>query len=136
MLHIDIINYILYICNILIFKQTMEKQKIIGRNIAFFRKSNNMTQESLSEYLGINRAELSYYETGERKTPLDILNKLSDLFQVELIDLLEMQEEDRKERTALSFRADELSKEGYKAIGEFGKVVKNYLKMKRIEEKQ
>ncbi|MFA5010675.1 MAG: helix-turn-helix transcriptional regulator [Ignavibacteria bacterium] len=114
----------------------MEKQKIIGKNIAFFRKLNNMTQESLSEYLGINRAELSYYETGERKTPLDILNKLSDLFQVELIDLLEMYEEDRKERAALSFRADELSKEGYKAIGEFGKVVKNYLKMKRIEKRQ
>lgn len=114
----------------------MEKQKLIGKNIAFFRKANNMTQESLSEYLGINRAELSYYETGERNPPLNILNKLSDLFQIELIELLEMQEEDRKEREVLSFRAEGLSKEGYKAIGDFGKVVKNYLKMNRIEERQ
>jgi transcriptional regulator with XRE-family HTH domain len=114
----------------------MEQSQTIGKNLSFLRELNNMTQDKVSEYLGINRVELSYYETGKRNTPLDILNKLSDLYQVQLIDLLEMKEEDRKAKIVMAFRAEGLSAEGYKAIGEFGKIVKNYLKMKSIEERK
>jgi len=114
----------------------MDKNQIIGENITFLRKLFNMTQENVSEYLGINRVELSYYENGNRNAPLDVLNKLSDLYQVQLIDILEMKEEDRKAKSAMAFRADDLSVEGYKAIADFGKIVKNYLKMKKIEERK
>ncbi|MEI7483388.1 MAG: helix-turn-helix transcriptional regulator [Ignavibacteriota bacterium] len=114
----------------------MEQSTTIGKNLAFLRELNNMTQEKVAEYLGIKRETISYYENGSRNTPLDILNNLSDLYQVQLIDILEMKEEDRKAKTAMAFRAEGLSSEGYKAIGEFGKIVKNYLKMKRIEERK
>ncbi len=114
----------------------MEQSTTIGKNLAFLRDINKMTQEKVAEYLGINRVELSYYENGSRNTPLDILNKLSDLYQVQLIDILEMKEEDRKAKAVMAFRAEGLSTEGYKAIGEFGKIVKNYIKMKSIEERK
>ena len=113
----------------------MLNNQSVGQNLAFLRKLNNMTQAKVSDYLGINRVELSYYEGGVRNVPVNILNKLADLYQVQLIDILEMNQED-KSIHRIAFRADNLSKEGYKAISEFRKIVKNYLKMKKLEDRQ
>lgn len=126
----------MYICNITTYPQRNEQESNNWENLAFLREFNNMTQDKVSEYLGINRVELSYYENGSRNAPLEVLNKLSDLYQVQLIDILEMKEEDRKAKSAMAFRADDLSVEGYKAIADFGKIVKNYLKMKKTDERK
>ncbi len=110
----------------------MVTSKTIGENLSFLRKLNKMTQDNVSEFLGINRVELSYYENGQRNCPLNILNKLADLYRVELIDIMNMDTED-KSIHKIAFRSNDLSKGGYLALAEFGKIIKNYLKMKKIE---
>ena len=111
----------------------MEEYKIIGNNLNLFRKKLNLTQDNVAHFLGIKREMLSYYETGERIAPLDFLNKLSDLYGVELKDLLEKNFEDTKINVALSFRAEKLNEQDLKTIANFRKIVKNYLKMIKLE---
>ncbi len=113
----------------------METYKIIGKNIKLFRNKSLFTQENVANYLGIKRELLSYYETGERKASLDLINKLSDLFGVELKDLLEENFEETKINVALAFRANGVDEKDLGTIANFRKIVKNYLKMVRIEEK-
>jgi len=92
-----------------------------------------MKQEMVANYIGINRVELSYYENGTRKQPLDVLNKLADLYGVELIEILEENPKLSKVNAALSFRSEDVNENDLQVIAEFRKIIKNYLKMKTIE---
>lgn len=109
----------------------MKKEINIGDNLKNFRKKFSLTQDNVAKYLGIKRELLSYYETGERKIPLETLNKLSDLYGTELIDLLEGNLENIQ--VNIAFRAEKLGEEDLQTIAQFKKIVKNYLKMIKIE---
>ena len=50
---------------------------IIGQNIQQFRNRLGISQAVLSDYLAISREMLSYYETGTRNIPIDVIAKLS-----------------------------------------------------------
>ena len=60
---------------------------LIHLNIKFLRKKKALTQESLSEALGISRSKLAGYEL-TITPPLDILVKISEYFGVSLDILL------------------------------------------------
>lgn len=57
----------------------MENIKIILKSI---RKFNRMTQEQVSEKLGISRAYLCEIETGKKKPTLELIYKYSNVFQI------------------------------------------------------
>lgn len=110
----------------------METNKIIGENIRALRKKSNYNQEVFSDYLGISREELSYYETGRRTTPGSVLSKLASLYGIDEYDLFEEDNVLNTVNIALAYRTDEENVDGLIAIAKFRRIVTNYIKMKRV----
>ena len=106
----------------------------IGVNIRLYREKNSLTQKAIADYLNISRELISYYETGERTPQLEVLTKLSDLFGIDLEDLLEESEEKTQENVVLAFRNKDFSNDDLKEIAGFKKIIKNFLKMERLME--
>jgi len=65
----------------------MSSQKLPG-NIRFLREKHKLSQQELSETLGIPRSSLSDYERSHTQVGLDILVHLSEIFNVSTDDLL------------------------------------------------
>ena len=63
-------------------------QAKIGNYLKELRKARNLTQEELSEKLGVSRRSVSRWETGSNLPDLDILIELSDFYDVDLRDML------------------------------------------------
>ena len=61
----------------------------IGQFLQKLRKENGFTQEQLGERLGVARRTVSRWETGSNLPDLDILIELSDLYSVDLRELLD-----------------------------------------------
>lgn len=60
----------------------------IGHRIKMLRKKTGMSQDMLSQKMGIPRPAVSQIESGERKISADELQKLSHIFHVSVDDLL------------------------------------------------
>ena len=60
----------------------------IGKFLAELRKENEMTQEQLAENLNVARRTISRWETGSNMPDIDILIELSDLYAVDLREIL------------------------------------------------
>ena len=106
---------------------------IIGNNIKRFREKLGLSQADIANYCGVSREVLSYYENGNREVSLLHLEKISNYMNIEMEVFLEENPENIQPELALAFRADELTPEDRANIGYFKSIVKNYLKMKRIE---
>ncbi|WP_143961696.1 XRE family transcriptional regulator [Litoribacter populi] len=61
----------------------------LGKNIRFLRKAKSMTQEELSDRLGVKRTMISAYEDGRSEPKLQTLQKLTSIFGLSLDELLE-----------------------------------------------
>ncbi|HCX61132.1 MAG TPA: XRE family transcriptional regulator, partial [Clostridiales bacterium] len=55
---------------------------MVGKIIRKLRIEKGITQNELSNYLGLTPKMISFYELGERFPPYDIINKLADYFNV------------------------------------------------------
>ena len=110
----------------------MNDSKLIGINLRNFRISQGYRQEDLAEYLGVTRSMISYYESGERDIPVISMNKLADLFGIELEALLEGNEEAIKTNLAFAFRSENHTPGDIESIASFKRFVMNYLKMETI----
>ena len=60
----------------------------IGAFLQTLRKEKNFTQEQLAEQLGVSRRTVSRWETGSNMPDLDILMELSNLYTVDLREIL------------------------------------------------
>lgn len=69
-------------------------QAKIGLFLKELRKEKNLTQEELSEKLGVSRRSVSRWETGNTLPDLDLLIELSDFYDVDLRDMLTGKTED------------------------------------------
>lgn len=63
--------------------------KIVAKYLQFLRKKNNYTQEDLAKKLDISRQAVSKWETGATIPDLDVLLKISKLYDVTINDILE-----------------------------------------------
>ncbi len=63
--------------------------KIISNYLQFLRKSHNYTQDDLAKKLGISRQAVSKWETGMAIPDLEILLKISKLYDITINDILE-----------------------------------------------
>lgn len=63
-------------------------QEKIGKFIADLRKEKNLTQEALAEHLGITKNAVSKWERGLGLMDMSLLKPLSDILEVEVIDIL------------------------------------------------
>ena len=105
------------------------QNETVGQNIRQFRGRFGFTQDSVADFLGISREQISYYETGSRTVPTDHLQKLADLFGIDAYDLLETDSTQHQVNMALAFRAEDLTAEDLTSIAAFRRVVNNYLKI-------
>ena len=91
----------------------------IGKFFQELRKENGFTQEQLAERLGVARRTISRWETGSNLPDLDILIELSDLYKVDLRELLDGERKTKKMDKELKetvLKVAEYSNDGKKRI--------------------
>ena len=71
-------------------KKREQEYKMIGLNIAYYRKLNGLTQLQLAELAGISRTHMSNIEAPNMPTSisLDTLMDLADILQIPVCSLL------------------------------------------------
>lgn len=67
----------------------MNEQKLFGKRIKELRKQRNLTQEELSEKLGVFQKQIGNIETGTTFTTMTNIVKLAQVFDVDIKDLFE-----------------------------------------------
>jgi transcriptional regulator with XRE-family HTH domain len=112
----------------------MTTQDLIRKNLSLLRSRRGLSQEEVAAYLKISRPLISYYENGEREIPLPHLEKLSDLYGVEVSDLMSDESAFQQANFAFAFRTNGLAESDLQSIADFQKIVKNYLKLKSIKD--
>lgn len=114
----------------------------IGRFLAELRKEKGMTQEQLAEKLNVARRTISRWETGSNMPDMDILIELSDLYLVDLREILDgerRKEEMDNEMEETVLKVAEYETEGkkrssitviiYCAVGIVGLLANMYMNM-------
>ena len=97
------------------------------------RLKNNFSQEQLAQFLDCKREMISYYENSERDVPVEVLEKLADLFGIELEDFFEENISQINTNIAFAFRANAMSESDLHELANFRKIVKNYNKILQLE---
>jgi transcriptional regulator with XRE-family HTH domain len=64
----------------------MDNKKLLGKRIKEIRKHKGLTQEQLSEMINIETGSLSGIESGRFFPSLHILDKMSNVLDVELVE--------------------------------------------------
>ena len=64
----------------------------VGENIRKYRKDKGMTQKELGDLLGKTQRTIQAYEKDEVIPPLSVINKLSEIFDIDYADLIEGKE--------------------------------------------
>ena len=112
---------------------TTIKMRTIKDNIKAIRNKLGYTQELVAEVLDIARSTYAEYETADIEIPFDVLEKLSDFFGVELASFFSEDENQLNDTLVCAFRTDGISVDDLRKISKFKSIVKNYIKMQRIE---
>lgn len=60
----------------------------LSKNVANLRKKKGVTQETLAEFIGVTKASVSKWETGQSMPDVLILPKLASFFDVSVDELL------------------------------------------------
>jgi len=106
-----------------------------GVTIKALREKFGYSQEDLARFLGVKREMISYYETAVREVPLEILERLADLFGVDLDIFFSDNIDEAITEIAFAFRADELNKNDLESIASFRRIIKNYQRIINLEKK-
>jgi transcriptional regulator with XRE-family HTH domain len=110
----------------------MNNSNILGRNLKLFRERTEKTQFQIADFLGVERSAISNYEKGKREISLTHLEKLSNLYGIEIEDFFEEDPESIVINMAFAFRGNSISNEDSEGIASFHRIVKNYIEMKNI----
>lgn len=108
---------------------------VIGELIASYREKNGLSQQKVADYLAIKRESLSYYESNEREAPLDVLERLADLYGADLTDFFETDPQLIQNNLTFAFGAEEIQESDLPHLESLRKAVKNYFKICKLEEK-
>jgi transcriptional regulator with XRE-family HTH domain len=109
-----------------------EYMSFIGIRLKAYRENFGLSQDQIAEMLAIDRSTVSKYESGDREISVIHLNKLADLYGIEMEDFFTEEDSFQNASMSFAFRRDGLDSGDLNSIASFQKVVKNYLKMERI----
>lgn len=105
------------------------KELNIGKTIMDKRKEKGITQEDLAEYIGVSKASVSKWETGQSYPDIALLPHLASYFNISIDDLMnyspQMNSKEIKEvyhRLAKSFATKSFDE----AYGECEEIIKKY----------
>ena len=100
-----------------------------GNRLYNLRRKCKLSQSELGEMVGVTNKAVSKWEMGQTKPPLEIMNKLSIIFNVKLENLLEEEKKNSSinmivitggpcagKSTALSWIQNEFTQKGYKVL--------------------
>ena len=59
------------------------RYKLLGLNIAYYRKLRGLSQEKLAERIDISRTHMSRIETAECAVSLDVVYCIADILDIE-----------------------------------------------------
>lgn len=90
--------------------------KAIGQRIKRTRKEKNLTQERLAELLDISTEHLSRIETGSYRPSLALIEKISEIFQIDEQTLMFGNTSETNLRSQLADKIECLSEEKKKAV--------------------
>lgn len=62
--------------------QQQNKYRLLGLNIAYYRKERDMSQEELAEAVNISRTHMSRIETANCAVSLDVVFDICDVLSV------------------------------------------------------
>ena len=68
------------------------RYKLLGLNIAYYRKLRGLSQEKLAEQVDISRTHMSRIETAECAVSLDVVYGIADALDVEPYKLFQDKE--------------------------------------------
>ncbi len=68
----------------------IDVKKLVGKRIREYRQKHKMSQEMLSEIIGIDSKHLSNIELGKNMPNPQLLLKLANAFDIEIKDLFEI----------------------------------------------
>lgn len=105
----------------------------VGEKIKKLRTKLGYSQQELAEFCDIKREVISYYENGVREISLLHLDNIANYLGVDMESLMDNDINEMHPDIELAFRAETLSASDRKEISNFKTIVRNYLKMKRIE---
>lgn len=60
----------------------------INENLRRFRRDNGMTQERVAQRLNVTRQTVSGYESGRTQPDIEMLQKLADIYEVDLMEVI------------------------------------------------
>lgn len=97
--------------------------KIIGENIKKLREEMELNQANIAQFLNVDQSMISKIEKGERTISVDMLEKLSCLFGVNINDI---EKEDIKPASyAVAFRTTKLTPEDMNTIYAINRIFMN-----------
>lgn len=96
---------------------------MFGKNLKYYRLSNNMTMKELADKVGVTSMAISNYESDKRTPNISIFRKLAEILNVKLMDFMVVRNEDLqfkhgefRKNTALAKTRQELI---YESIEEY-----------------
>ena len=104
----------------------------IGRRLSHARRHAGFTQRQVAEYLGINREQLSYVETGRRPVDLPTMQRLADLYGFALSYFVASELEPSREAAVAAFRSDSIAPEDLEVIRWVKRFAMNLDSLKRF----
>ena len=106
----------------------MTLNQIIGKNLASYRQHLGYSQQEISQYLVISQPAYVKYESGDTVVPMEAIEKLATLYNVEEYDLMEENAELTQANVACAYRKNGTISD-LEQIAQFQKIVKNYIQM-------
>ena len=58
------------------------KKKLLGSNIAKYRKQKNLSQNQLAEFVDVSREHIAKIETAKRNMSMDLLFNISSVLNI------------------------------------------------------
>lgn len=100
----------------------MSTYKNIGKFIKSKREDLGITQEELSNRIGVSSATISLYESGDRKPEIDVLRKLSEVLECSLVAMLDIEVKDVD--LDLALRSENLNENDIQQVRQYIKTIK------------
>lgn len=101
---------------------------MIGKKLKHLRESNGLTQEGLSNIIGVVRSQVSMYESNERTPSPEVLIKIVKYFDCSLDYLFDLTEfkkgtiEVPENQVGTLYDGEDISPEQLKKLIEFAKI--------------
>ena len=102
----------------------LELKKVFGKKIKELRENINISQEELSERLGITQRQVSMIERGLSFPQLKTLNKIANVFECNISDLF-YNEHFQSEKTLKTILKDIIDKSCYEKTKTLYLIAKN-----------